>query len=167
MTQQDPNEASNVVQMPSAALAPQQPAKAPQTEGELWAAICVRASQHLRRLGFAMDVRFGTFPIGHMFVFWKGEEPGKNTVIARGSPVPQQPQLNAFALFQDDDCVRVYALPAADSKNLVPTRLTYSKTAPVPSMFVEYMTLEVFEMHVALEIVDAVLPEEEEDDTDE
>jgi hypothetical protein len=150
MTQVDPN--------PPNPSALQQPA--PITEASLWERVCVQVSAALERQ--ENPVRFGMFALGHLYVFWKGEPnsdgsvPARGvTVYERGKPAPIKPSLGIMALFGfADDFVRVYALPIdVKGGDIGPARITLSRTAVVPSAFVEYMPMDQFISEIAAEVV--------------
>lgn len=161
-----------------AAPAPPAPPAAPGpiTEVQLWEIIFARVSAALKR-----EVRLGQVAMGHMFVFWKGEPladgsvPARGvTVYERGKPAPIKASLAVLALFGfDDDFVRVYALPTDPAGgDLGPARITLSRTAPVPSAFIEYIPFDAFASEIASEIVndlggDADAEDEADEDGDE
>lgn len=156
----------------------QQPAAEPITEASLWERICVQASIMLGRPK-EKRLRFGEFPLGHLYVFWKGEPAADGSVAARGvtiyergKPAPIKASLGIMAMFGfQDDFVRVYAIPIdAAGNDLGPARITLSRTAPVPSAFVEYMPYNAFILEIAAEVAseldgdDGGEEEEEEDE---
>ena len=113
------------------------------------------------------------FPIGHMFVFWKGDPMASDaksvTLYERGKPVPIKQSLGIMALFGfTDDFVRVYAIPidAGDKSLLGPARVTLSRTASVPSLFFEYMSYDQLISEVANEVADYLSGADVEDDDD-
>ena len=80
---------------------------------------------------------------------WFSVMNGGPTLFTVGQPLPFKKATVVYAMFQNDEVVRVYVLATAqeDDKAAPPSRYTFSKQAPTYS--VEVMTLEVFMDEIA------------------
>jgi len=110
--------------------------------GDLWGTILADAGiEHLSEVPVGVKTRW--FPIGASKDF---------TIVEVGKPLPMNPDLVGFAIFQDESEVRVYAcsVPKMNEKPLPPHRLTLSKTAP--TLFVEMLALDIFIKEVSGEL---------------
>jgi hypothetical protein len=81
---------------------------------------------------------------------WFSVMNGGPTLFTVGQPLPFKKATVVYAMFQNDEVVRVYVLATAqedDKSAAPPSRYTFSKQAPTYS--VEVMTLEVFMDEIA------------------
>jgi hypothetical protein len=90
---------------------------------------------------------FNDLPKGATFAWFNNPSTNSPTMFKHGEPVPFDSFSRVIALFQDDDVVRIYTMPAAppnpipaDWKARSPTRYTLTKTAP--TYFAETMNLD-------------------------
>jgi hypothetical protein len=155
---------------------PQAQQPAPITEQALWERVCKQASVLLDRPK-EKPLRFGYFALGQLYVFWKGEPaadgslPARGvTVYERGKPTPIKASLGIMAIFgYADDFVRVYCLPIDPNDKTVigPARITLSRSAPVPSAFLEYMPVDQFVTEIASEVFNDLSGGGDDEDEDE
>jgi hypothetical protein len=94
-------------------------------------------------------VFFVWFPAG----FNDKGQPNAPTKFEVGKPVPSKPVLTVFALFQDDQSVRVYALANANQQSDPPPPHRYTLSKISPTIFTEVMGLTVFKEEIAVELI--------------
>lgn len=99
-------------------------------------------------------VSLQNMPVGRQFGWYD------KRLFAVGEPIPLKPSLVAFAMFQDEDEVRVYAtmIQGAAGEPQAPHRFTLSKRGP--TVFIELMNLDVLKAELAGELSALVNPDE-------
>src|SRR5579864_3162215 len=80
---------------------------------------------------------------------WFQNAKGEPITIVLGQPFPLKDGTTAYAMFQNDDVVRVYTLSKSAEKPSPPSRYTFTKTAPTYAA--EVMSLDTFIDEIAEE----------------
>lgn len=107
-------------------------------------------------------------------VWFIGGGKAQKLIVQQAVPFSDLRHLIAFALFQNEDEIRCYALPdVVNKEKIAPHRITISKLAPNPIIVLEQMAMKTFIDLVGYELIEDDLPavhgedEEEEEDEDE
>lgn len=83
------------------------------------------------------------------FSWFPHAKTGEPITIVLGQAFPLKEGLTAYAMFQNDDVVRVYTLSKSADKPSPPTRYTFTKAAPTYAA--EVMSLDTFIDEIAEE----------------